>query len=674
MGVLTFTHVVSSTSTEIFVTNLFHNGDISVDWGDGTVNSSLSHYYSATGTYTVTITGEITQFGQSCFSFVSGMTSIDIPASVTVLGYGSLSDLTNLESITFNSLTPPTAYNNTWNWLPTTCIIYVPYGSLSTYESASNFPNPNTWTYLETIDYTLNFDKSTYYTCNGNCTVKSTLTDNGGIVTGETVSLTGTGSTLTAVTDSEGIATFNLTNLAENKTLTVSYQNASTTADLVYWDGTTLMDSLYCLGKKLEINLKAKGITDIDFTDGLTSLVNEIPNIEPSIGGIILDTALSITASSNSVYVGDTVTFSGKLSCSFDDETPSDDDMEGYIKTALIEVYNGNTLLGSTSTDNNGEYSYTYTTTTAGTLSVVASYDGTDYYEDCVSSSVSVVVNDVTPVVDSISLTADKSILSYADSESATLSATVLDQFDNPMENQTVEFFNGSTSMGTAQTDSSGVATKTYASSGAGDVSFTATVGSLLSEIFALQDRTFYDASSSSNLSKYTIPSQMSMTYDSTNNCYSCTVPSAASGTDTVILDNLTLSNHCKIQADINMTNTSNNQPRIGLWNGNNGITSRVVISGTSTYFGISNQTKGNDGSNIEIHSGVNISTGNWYTLEVEYNNGSVTAKIYNGNTLIDTITGSESTLASTGNDFGIDIGFGRTANFKIKNIMIQEL
>lgn len=340
-------------------------------------------------------------------------------------------------------------------------------------------------------NFSIAFDEDTYYTCTGNCTVSSTLTDGNDPVEGATISLTGTGSTLSATTDENGVATFNLTNISQNLNLTATYASSSDTVTVTYLDNTTLMGSLYCLGRKLVTNLEAKGITDIDFSDGLTSLVDEIPNIEPSIGGIVLDTALSCSASSNSVTVGATVTFTGKLSCSFDDETQSDDDMEGYIKTALIEFYNGNTLLGSTSTDSNGEYSYTYTTTAAGTLSVIASYDGTDYYEDCVSSAVSVVV--VSPTPDSVALTSDKSILSYADSESATLSATVLDSSSNPVEGATVEFFNGSTSMGTATTNSSGVATKTYASAGAGDLSFTAEVGSLVSETYDVQDCTRYD-------------------------------------------------------------------------------------------------------------------------------------------------------------------------------------
>lgn len=105
--------------------------------------------------------------------------------------------------------------------------------------------------------------------------------------------------------------------------------------------------------------------------------------------------------------------------------------------------------------------------------------------------------------VGSVTLTADKSILSYYDSQSATLSATVLDANDDPMEDVTVEFFKGSTSLGTADTNSSGIATKTYASTGAGDVSFTAECGSIVSESYSIEDCYAY-ATSFSNWTSVT--------------------------------------------------------------------------------------------------------------------------------------------------------------------------
>ena len=126
-----------------------------------------------------------------------------------------------------------------------------------------------------------------------------------------------------------------------------------------------------------------------------------------------------------------------------------------------------------------------------------------------------------TPTPSSILLTADKSILSYADSESATLSATVLDSSDNPLEGVTVTFYNGSTSMGTADTNSSGIASKTYSSAGVGDVSFTAEVGSLSSETYIIEDCWYYNSqtyqstgTSSQTLNK-TIPSNCTISFES---------------------------------------------------------------------------------------------------------------------------------------------------------------
>lgn len=196
-----------------------------------------------------------------------------------------------------------------------------------------------------------------------------------------------------------------------------------------------------------------------------------------------------------------------------------------------------------------------------------------------------------------------------------------------------------------------------------------------MSEIYEIIDYSFYDASSSSNLSKYTAPSDATMTYDSTNNCYTCT-KTQTNATTTILLDNVTFSNRCIVKADIYLATRENIQARLGLWNGNNGITSRAIASvgGNTTYFGISSQTKGDDGTNLVLDQNIGITTGVWYTLELTYDNGSVTSKLLNGDTVIDTLTASESTLGSTGNNFGIDVGFTINNVIRVKNIRIQEL
>ena len=68
--------------------------------------------------------------------------------------------------------------------------------------------------------------------------------------------------------------------------------------------------------------------------------------------------------------------------------------------------------------------------------------------------------------------------------------------------------------MGTATTNASGVATKSYSSSGVGDVSFSAEVGSLVSETYTIHDYVFVDAMTSAS-GHWTYQSAMSPSYSS---------------------------------------------------------------------------------------------------------------------------------------------------------------
>ena len=97
--------------------------------------------------------------------------------------------------------------------------------------------------------------------------------------------------------------------------------------------------------------------------------------------------------------------------------------------------------------------------------------------------------------VDSVSLTSTKSILSYADSESTTLSATVLDNNEDGIEGLEVNFLKGGVSIGTAITDENGVATKTYTANGDGELTFKAAVNNVEDELTII-DAKFYASNS----------------------------------------------------------------------------------------------------------------------------------------------------------------------------------
>lgn len=72
-----------------------------------------------------------------------------------------------------------------------------------------------------------------------------------------------------------------------------------------------------------------------------------------------------------------------------------------------------------------------------------------------------------------LSLVTNKSVLSYSNGESCTLTATLLDENNTPISGEDVVFKANGVTLDTKQTNSSGVATYTYNSAGSGDVLFT---------------------------------------------------------------------------------------------------------------------------------------------------------------------------------------------------------
>lgn len=230
---------------------------------------------------------------------------------------------------------------------------------------------------------------------------------------------------------------------------------------------------------------------------------------------------ISLSAQSSSVIVGSDVVLNGTLSVGSGES---------------VKILQGGTLIDTVTTTSGGAFTETVSNLGVGTYSFTAVYDGTSVYDGVTSSAVSVTVADVTPVVTSVSLTSDKSILSAYDSESAVLSATVLDQSSNPMSGETVTFYKGSTSIGTATTNSSGIATKSYSSAGSGDVTFKATVSSVESSTITVEDCIFYHPTAISYTGTSTSDTVYSLGYDqiadlsSTNFEISCDYISTGKG------------------------------------------------------------------------------------------------------------------------------------------------
>ena len=219
----------------------------------------------------------------------------------------------------------------------------------------------------------------------------------------------------------------------------------------------------------LETNLQLMGLDDAEFdrSTGILGLVDRITDIEPSTN-IDLDITCTLSSSENSIDYGESIVLTATLLASYDDTSANNVDLKtGEITGATIQFKQGNTVIGTGITNNNGVATLTYTPTTTGTLNITANFNGTINFNRATSTGINVLVNET------LTLTSDKTILSAADNESATLTAT-LHAANNSGQTVTFEVRKVSddslveTLYGT--TNSSGVATVYYLGIGAGDI------------------------------------------------------------------------------------------------------------------------------------------------------------------------------------------------------------
>ena len=240
--------------------------------------------------------------------------------------------------------------------------------------------------------------------------------------------------------------------------------------------------------KLLADNLKSMGVSSVDETDGLTTLINAVLNIEPSIGGLNLNTSLVITTTQEIIGLGESIILTSTLRASYDDTTVVDVDLSGVLTGATVKFYNGTTLLGTSITDLNGIATYTYTPSQLGNFTFHTVFEGTENFTNCNSNNVNVtVINPPTSLV----LQADKSILSHYDNDNCTLTATLYDNNNIPMEGLGVVLKTGDIILAIVATNSNGVAEYTYNSQGVGDVTITAECMNL-QETYELHDMYFY--------------------------------------------------------------------------------------------------------------------------------------------------------------------------------------
>ena len=374
--------------------------------------------------------------------------------------------------------------------------------------------------------------------------------------------------------------------------------------------------------KLLADNLKSMGVSSVDETDGLTTLINAVLDIEPSIGGLDLDTSLVITTTQEIIGLGESIILTSTLRASYDDTTVVDVDLSGVLTGATVKFYNGTTLIGTSITDLNGVATYTYTPSQLGNFTFHTVFEGTENFTNCNSSNVNVtVINSPTSLV----LQADKSILSHYDNDNCTLTATLYDNNNTPMGGLGVVFKTGDIVLATITTNNNGVATYTYNSQGVGDVTITAEYMNLV-QTFVVEDCTYYDT----------------VTYTSET------------------IKNISVPSNFKLEFDLYPKSRSTS---------GGGVSHYVKLTRPSTtdmWFG-QGTSSGNHGIMVRP------STNYWCSSLTTLNNDNHVVVTYDGSNVLYTCNG-ESKSVSYSNGFGVISGISSTSKGNLKNLKIKPL
>ena len=212
---------------------------------------------------------------------------------------------------------------------------------------------------------------------------------------------------------------------------------------------------------------------------------DEYENSESSIVSRVVGketTVLTVTSPINNYSTdSSSIQFAGTL---------TDDD--GIVMSgASVKISEGTTGLATLTTDSNGAFGITLNNITIGSHQYTVTYEGDSNY------TASTVNRTVTRTGHSYSLEveSDKDILSYADSESTTVTATLRDnQVLVPNQELSYTVKHGATTIdsGSDTTDANGEISFTYTASGIGDVTVEVQFGTSLQETYALEDCHIY--------------------------------------------------------------------------------------------------------------------------------------------------------------------------------------
>ena len=98
-------------------------------------------FYNCYSLTSVTIPESVTSIGSNAFYYCTSLTSVTIPESVTSIDSYAFYICSSLAQLIFGPTTPPTAGSSAFASLPSDLVVYVPAGTLSAYQAASNYTN-----------------------------------------------------------------------------------------------------------------------------------------------------------------------------------------------------------------------------------------------------------------------------------------------------------------------------------------------------------------------------------------------------------------------------------------------------------------------------------------------------------------------------------------------------